>query len=61
MRWLVATMFLLSLALPCAAESGAGTTSATAHIGFTVHVPPVFKVLQTTHLAGGHEYRVWVK
>jgi hypothetical protein len=53
-------MFLLSFAFPCAAESGAESSRATAHISFKVHVPPVFKVLQTTPLAGGHDYRVWV-
>ena len=52
-------MLLLSLAWPCAAESDAGSSRATAHISFKVHVPPVFKVLQTTPIAGGHEYRVW--
>jgi len=53
-------MLLLSLALPCAAESGAGSSRATAHISLKVQVPPVFKVLHTTPIAGGHEYRVWV-
>ncbi|NDZ17116.1 hypothetical protein C7T35_28030 [Variovorax sp. WS11] len=52
-------MLLLPLAFPCASESSEGTRSATARIGFTVVVPPVFKVLQTTPVAGGHEYRVW--
>jgi hypothetical protein len=56
---LVLTVLLLPLALPCASESGTGTRNATAHISFKVHVPPVFKVLQTTPTAGGYEYRVW--
>lgn len=28
-------------------------------IGFKVNVPPVFRILQSTPVAGGHEYRVW--
>lgn len=52
-------MLLLSFTLPCAAESGAGSSRATAHVGFTVHVPPVFRILQTTAVAGGYEHRVW--
>lgn len=52
-------MLLLSFALPCAAESVAGSSRATAHISFNVHVPPVFNVLQATPVAGGYEYRVW--
>ncbi|CAN7761910.1 hypothetical protein LJR084_007214 [Variovorax sp. LjRoot84] len=59
MKRLVLTVLLLPLALPCAAASGAGSSRATGHISFKVHVPPVFKVLQTTPTAGGYEYRVW--
>lgn len=59
MKRLVFTVLLLSFALPCAAESVAGSSRATAHISFNVHVPPVFKVLQATPVAGGYEYRVW--
>ncbi|MDR6856221.1 hypothetical protein [Variovorax guangxiensis] len=59
MKTLLLAMLLLPWALPCASESSVGTRSATARIGFTVVVAPVFKVLQTTPVAGGHEYRVW--
>ena len=59
MKSSVLAMLLLPLAFPCASESSVGTRGATARIGFTVDVPPVFKVLQTTPVAGGHEYRVW--
>jgi len=56
---LVLTMLLLPLTFPCASESSMGTRSATAQISFRVNVPPVFKILQTTAVAGGYEYRVW--
>lgn len=59
MKRLVLTTLLLALTFPCASESSNGARSATAQIGFTVNVPPVFKVLQATPVAGGHEYRVW--
>lgn len=59
MKTLLLAMVLLPWAFPCASESSVRTRSATARIGFTVDVPPVFKVLQTTPVAGGHEYRVW--
>ncbi|MEP6723038.1 MAG: hypothetical protein ABJA77_16460 [Variovorax sp.] len=57
---LVSTMLLLSMTLPCAAESSVGVGGAGARISFSINVPPVFKVLQTTPKAGGHEYLVWV-
>ncbi len=50
---------LLLLPLACMAEARGGANSATARLSFTVVVPPVFRVLQGTPMAGGYEYRVW--
>ena len=50
---------LMLVPLVCTAETRLGTSSATARLSFTVVVPPVFRVLQATPVAGGYEYRVW--
>ena len=50
---------MLLLPLACMAETRVGANSATARLNFTVVVPPVFRVLQVTPVAGGYEYRVW--
>ena len=54
-------LFLLVFLLPllCAAESSKGASRAIGHIAFGVQVPPVFKILQVTPVAGGNEYRAW--
>ncbi|VTU16987.1 hypothetical protein H6CHR_00660 [Variovorax sp. PBL-H6] len=54
-----ALIALLLLPLACAAETQVGANSARARLTFTVIVPPVFRVLQATPMAGGFEYRVW--
>ncbi|VTU20841.1 hypothetical protein H4CHR_00667 [Variovorax sp. PBS-H4] len=54
-----ALIALLLLPLACVAETRVGADSATARLGFTVIVPPVFRVLKVTPAAGGFEYRVW--
>ncbi|NDZ12722.1 hypothetical protein C7T35_10200 [Variovorax sp. WS11] len=59
MKKLASLVLLLAMAFPCAAESGGGTSSATANIKFTVEVSPVFKVLRTTPAVDGYEYRIW--
>ncbi|MDR6857672.1 hypothetical protein [Variovorax guangxiensis] len=57
MKSALSAMLLLPLA--CMAETRVGANSATARLNFTVIVPPVFRVLQVTPMAGGYEYRVW--
>jgi hypothetical protein len=52
------TILLLPFALPCAPESNARTSRAAAHITFKVIEPSIFKVLQTTPVVRGSEYRV---
>lgn len=52
-------LVLLLAPLLCAGESKLGSTSATAHLSFTVVIPPVFRVLQVTPVKEGYEYRVW--
>jgi len=50
---------MLLLPLACMAETRVGANSVAARLNFTVVVPPVFRVLQVTPVAGGYEYRVW--
>lgn len=50
---------LLLLPLASMAETRVGANSASARLNFTIVVPPVFRVLQVTRMAGGYEYRVW--
>ena len=50
---------MLLLPLACMAETRVGVNSAAVRLNFTVIVPPVFRVLQVTPIAGGYEYRVW--
>ena len=55
-----ALLFGLLLLPPlCLAESGIGSHGATAQLRFRIVIPPVFRVLQATPVAGGVEYRVW--
>jgi len=60
----IALLCLAGLAGWCSAESasggasGSGSSAASAHLDFRIVVPPVFKVLQATPVAGGTEYRV---
>ncbi|RYF66769.1 MAG: hypothetical protein EOO22_20495 [Comamonadaceae bacterium] len=56
----VIPLLLLSVCLPCAAESRLSEQgSASAHLNFRIVVPPVFRVLQVTPAGADDEYRVW--
>lgn len=60
--WRAALALLGALLLapaPGRAESGYGSGSASARLRITVVVPPVFRVLEVTPVAGGYDYRVW--
>lgn len=50
---------LLLAPMLCAAESGLGSSAATARVRIAVVVLPVFRVLQVTPTAEGYDYRVW--
>ena len=50
---------MLLLPLAGIAETRVCTNSGSARLNFTIIVPPVFRVLQVTPMAGGYEYRVW--
>lgn len=50
---------MLLFPLLCAAESANGKARADAHMSIRVLVPPVFKTLEVTPVAGGYRYRAW--
>lgn len=54
-----ALLALLLVPMFSIAESIHGTNSASSRLRFTVVVPPVFRVLETTVTMEGYEYRVW--
>lgn len=41
------------------AESSLDASAATARLGVTIVIPPVFRVLQVTPTTEGYDYRVW--